>query len=83
MPHGKRRVSARRGWAGETGGFLSILLENRVGERLTYQRVGNLLPRYCVRTGIDGSADPFDPLFSSGIRLIGECLDSLHLLGPI
>jgi hypothetical protein len=24
--HGKRRVSARRGWAGEKGGFFSILL---------------------------------------------------------
>jgi hypothetical protein len=83
MLHGKRRVSARRGWAGETGGFFSILLENRVGERLTYQRVGNLLPRYCVRAGIYGSANPFDPFFASGIRLIGQCLDSLHLLGPI
>jgi hypothetical protein len=26
-PHGKRRVSARRGWAGETSDFFSILLE--------------------------------------------------------
>ena len=27
MPHGKRRVSARRGWAGEKSDFFSILLE--------------------------------------------------------
>ncbi len=25
-------------------GFFSTLLENRVGERLTYQRIGNLFP---------------------------------------
>jgi hypothetical protein len=27
--HGKRRVSARLGWAGEKSGFFSILLEHR------------------------------------------------------
>ena len=29
MLHGKRRTSARHGWTGEKGDFLSILLERR------------------------------------------------------
>jgi hypothetical protein len=31
-PLGERRVSARRGWAGEKSDFFSILLETRKGE---------------------------------------------------
>jgi hypothetical protein len=32
-PHGKRCVSARRGWAGEISDFFSILLENEQAVR--------------------------------------------------
>jgi len=32
-PRGKGRVSARQGWAGEEGGFFSILLSGRIMPR--------------------------------------------------
>jgi len=33
-------------------GFFSILLENRVGERLTNYRIGNMLPRHRIGAGV-------------------------------
>jgi hypothetical protein len=41
-PHGKRRVSARRGRAGEKSGFFSILLGNDVAHKVVQSRIGDL-----------------------------------------
>jgi hypothetical protein len=44
-PHGERRVSARRGWAGETSDFFSILLGlcREVSEEPIADRCGHLV----------------------------------------
>jgi hypothetical protein len=50
-PQGKRRVSARLGWAGEKSDFFSILLERR--------------GRGAMRRGSGGPAGTHSPLFES------------------
>jgi len=58
--HGKRRVSARRGWAGEKSDFFSILLAGRPGEMTPAQdmemKVKHTLAT--MRTGIDDETIP-------------------------
>jgi len=39
---GKRRVSARLGWAGEKSNFFSILLRDDVAHKIIQGRIGDL-----------------------------------------
>jgi len=47
-PHGKRRVSARRGWGGEKSDFFSILLKNQHRIAIAIKAVP-LANRLCIR----------------------------------
>jgi hypothetical protein len=55
--HGKRRVSARLGWAGEKSGFFSFLLQHEEEVKVIHVRAGGtgddeLLERLQCRVGV-------------------------------
>ena len=72
MPHGKRRVSVRQGWAGEKGDFFSILLRTCAkDQRQELEQRGDKRARHVGVPALGSFAidDDGDPIHSRCDRL--------------